>query len=78
MRKSIEILNEIDKTHGLKNLTGKGLISWTLLLYRDLYNEFDVFVRMGKGTEEAADLTADKFKVDKRTVYRAIKSMNNE
>lgn len=78
MSKAIEILNEIDKSHGLKNLTGKGLLSWTLLWYRDLYNEFDVFIRMGKGTEEAADLTADKLKVDKRTVYRAIKAMNNE
>ena len=78
MSKAIEILNEIDKTHGLKSLVGKGLLPWSMLWYRDVYNEYDVFVKMGFKKEESKRLVEDKLKISRNTVCRAIRKMSNE
>jgi hypothetical protein len=75
--RSIDILNEIDKNHGLKELVGKSLMSWTMLWYRDIYNEFDVYIKMGNPPTEAALLTAVKLNIGVATVYRAKKQMES-
>lgn len=76
--KSIEILNDIDKSHGLKVLIGKGIMSWTMMWYRDIYNEYDVFIKLGNKKEESVNLVCDKFNTSRATVYKALKEMNNE
>lgn len=72
---NIEILNQLDKTVGLKNLAAKGLISVTVLALRDIYLEYDVFVKMGYTTTIAVDALCEKFKVSEFTVYRAKREM---
>ncbi len=78
MSKAIEILNDIDKSHGLKELISKGLFSWKLLFYRDIYNEYDAYLRMGFRKEESIRLVQDKLNICRSTVYNALKSMRNE
>jgi hypothetical protein len=75
--RSIDILNELDKSHGLKELVSKSLMAWTMLWYRDIYNEFDVFIKMGHLPTEAVRLTAVKLNIGEATVYRAKKQMES-
>lgn len=78
MSKSIEILNELEKSHGLKNLAQRGLLTPSLLFYRDIYFEVDIFLRMGNKKEEAVRLVCDKINISRVTVYNAIRCMTNE
>lgn len=75
MSKVIEILNNLDKSEQLKELVVKGILSYTLLSYRDIYNEYDVYKRLGNNVNEAVLLTSVKMNIDRSTVYRAIKRM---
>lgn len=76
--RSIEILNILDETHGLKNLVNKSLIAWNVLWYRDVYMEFDAFIKMGAGTSEAVRLTSVKLNVSESVVYVAKRKMESE
>jgi len=77
VRKTIEILNSIEKDHSVKELVMKGVLSWTTLYYRDMYNEYDIYRRLGNNVNEAVLLTSVKMNVDRSTVYRAIKRMES-
>lgn len=72
---SIEILNEIENTHGLRNLAKRGLISASLFAYRDIYLEFDAYKKQGYNTTEAAHHTSEKFRISEKTVYKAKRIM---
>lgn len=75
MSSVIEILNNLDKSEQLKELVLKGILSYTLLSYRDIYNEYDVYRRLGNNVAESVLLVSVKLNVSERTVYTAIKRM---
>lgn len=76
--KRIDTINSLDKQFGLMRLFRIGIIQWTELRDRDIYLQYDIYVKMGKGLLEAKELTATDFRVEVNTVYRAIRKMNNE
>lgn len=73
----LEVLNTLEKTHGLKDLVNRSILGWEILWYRDVYLEFDAYKRMGAGTSEAARLTAVRLNISEKTVYRAKKRMES-
>jgi len=75
--RTIDILNELDRTHGLKNLFEKGFITWSVIWHRDVYNEFDVYRRLGNNVAESVLLTSVKLNTSQKTVYKAIKRMKS-
>lgn len=75
MSSVIEILNNLDKSEQLKEMVLKGILSYTLLSYRDIYNEYDVYRRLGNNVAESVLLVSVKLNVSERTVYTAIKRM---
>jgi hypothetical protein len=74
----IKIVNELDKSFGLMNLFKGGLIPWTVLRDRDIYLQYDIYIKMGKREMDAKEQTAEDFKVNFRTVQRAVKKMNEK
>lgn len=76
--RNVDILNELEKSHNLKELCKRGLIHPTLLWYRDLFFEYDSFRKMGIKSEESVRMVCDKIDIQRITVYRAIKSMRYE
>jgi hypothetical protein len=74
----IEIINRLDVQFGLMKLFREGIIQWTELRDRDIYLQYDIYLKMGKSLMDAKELTAEDFKVNFKTVQRAIKKMNNE
>lgn len=73
--KMIDMLNKLESDFGLSNLVKKGVIPWSVIFYRDVYLEFDVYVRSGKSIVESVMLTSIKFGVCEKTVFRARKKM---
>lgn len=71
----IELLNEIEKQYGLKELLNRGLISPKVLFYRDIYNEVDANKRLGIGMEESVLNVCYKMKCERNTVYRAYRTL---
>ena len=69
-----EITNE-NAAFLLKKLFDKGLLPWKVFLYRDIYLQYDIYIKKGNKPSEARYLTADDFKVDKTTVLRAVNKM---
>lgn len=74
----IEKTNKLDKEFGLMNLFKDGIISWTLLRDRDIYLQYDIYIKMGLAEMDAKEQTAQAFRVSTQTVYRAIWKMTNE
>jgi hypothetical protein len=74
----INTINELDKNFGLMNLFKNGIIPWTVLRDRDIFLQYDIYIRMGKKIMDAKYQTAEDFKVDVRTVFRAIEKMNEK
>jgi len=76
--RNVDIINKIDKDFNISKLVRDGIISPKLLFYRDIYNEIDANKKMGIRMEEAVMNVCDKMRVERTTVYRAYKIMNNE
>jgi hypothetical protein len=76
--KRIDLVNKIDQEYGLMNLFKSGIVQWTELRDRDIYLQYDAYIKMGQGSMDAKQNTGEGFKVDIRTVERAIKKMNEE
>jgi hypothetical protein len=71
----IDIINDLDNKFGLMKLFRGGIIPWTVLRDRDIYLQYDIYMKMGKKSMDSKYQTAEDFKVDVRTVERAIKKM---
>jgi hypothetical protein len=67
----IELLNDIDVKYGLHHLVRAG---W----YRDVYNQYDIFLKQGFSVTRSVKMTSDKFDVDERTIWNIKKRMENE
>jgi len=76
--KRIDLVNKIDQEFGLMNLCKSGVILWTEVRDRDIYLQYDIYIRSGKPSLESRWTTSLDFGVDIRTVHRAIKKMNEE
>lgn len=76
--KVIEELEELDKHHGLNNLIRKRIITWNIVWYKEIYTEFDAFIKLGYGIEDAAFMVSEKLKISSRTVHRVKKIMESE
>lgn len=74
----IEKLNELNLSHGLDKMVRNGIIPISIIIKREIYNEYDVFIRMGKKTVEAVNLTSDKLNISVREIYRAKTIMEGE
>lgn len=74
----IKLINEMDNKFGLMNLFRQGVIPWTILRDRDIFLQYDIYIKMGKREMDAKEQTAEDFKVNFKTVQRAIKKMRNE
>jgi hypothetical protein len=74
----IEKANKLDQVFGLMNLFRDGIIPWTLLRDRDIYLQYDIYLKVGKKSMDAREQTAEDFKVSIETVHRAIRKMNEE
>jgi hypothetical protein len=74
----IDLVNTLDKEVGLIILCKSGVIQWTELRDRDIYLQYDIYIRMGKPIMDAKYQTAEDFKVEVTTVKRAIWKMNEK
>lgn len=75
--KLIEILNDIDKGYGLIRLVKASVVPCSILSWRDIYLEFDVYIKTGNRTSEAVRKTADKFNISEGLVYKIKKKMES-
>jgi hypothetical protein len=75
--RTIEIIEELDKTHGLKILVNKSLLSWSILFHREIYLEFDAFRKMGYNVNTSVQMTSDKLNISERTVLKIKKKMES-
>jgi hypothetical protein len=71
MRKEIIIKATSDGT--LINLCQAGVISYKVLMYRDIYFDVDALEKMGVKKTVAKQQVADQYKISIKTVYQAIK-----
>jgi hypothetical protein len=71
MRKEIIIKATSDGT--LTNLCQAGVISYKVLMYRDIYFDVDALEKMGVKKTVAKQQVADQYKISIKTVYQAIK-----
>jgi hypothetical protein len=74
----INIVNELDKNYGLMKLFKANIIPWTVLRDRDIYLQYDIYIKTGLAEMDAKEQTAMTFKVSTQTVYRAIWKMKDE
>jgi hypothetical protein len=73
--KNLEIINQIEGVFGLNNLAKRGILPISVLVHKEIYLEYDKFIKLEYSKMDAASLTAERFKVSERTVFRAIKMM---
>jgi DNA invertase Pin-like site-specific DNA recombinase len=51
------------------------MVSGKILMYRDMFFDYDILIRQGAKKMAALQATADRYKVSVQTIYRAIKWM---
>jgi len=74
----IEIISDLEKKGILKKLIQAGFISTKLLLYYEVYLDFDAYKKTGKGNTEIIILICDKFNISEQTVYRILRLFSDE
>ena len=70
-RKEIIIQATSDGT--LTNLCRAGVLSYKVLMYRDIYFDVDALEKMGVKKTVAKQQVADQYNVSIKTIYQAIK-----
>lgn len=72
----IEVLNKLHASGDLDKLFQSGLITYKVLLYRDMVNDYDVLTRVKKKSKgDAVDDISGKYNVTRATTYRAIRTL---
>jgi DNA invertase Pin-like site-specific DNA recombinase len=51
------------------------MVSGKVLMYRDMFFDYDILIRQGAKKMTALQTTADRYSVSVQTIYRAIKWM---
>lgn len=74
----IEIIHKLSSNGDLIKLYNEGVISYKVLLYRDIYEDFQIKMATTPfGREAIYHELSDVWKVSVRTVKRAVKFMEN-
>ena len=69
-----ELIYDLSKSGELTELYKHGLINYKILMYRDIYYDFQKEISVNRKKKlEAAKIVAIRFRVDLSTVYRAKK-----
>ncbi len=69
-----ELIHELTASGKLTQLFNSGLVSFRVLMYRDIYYDYQTELKRNKiGSYQAAFNVAEKYRVHVTTVYRAIK-----
>ena len=71
-------MRELREDGILRKLHRFGFISHIPMFYLDLMEQYDICRKMGIPKMDSLTLTGEKFKVDDRTVYRALKMLKYE
>lgn len=74
--KVYQILNDLEKDGKLKKLIDAGVISTTMLTYRDAFLLFDKEIILGSKKGGAYSTAAIELGVHENTVKKAVKIMN--
>lgn len=74
----IQYLNKLTVDGTIDNLYNHGVISYQLLRNRDIYNMRNLLILQGIKKTETIYILSVKFRIDYRTVYRALEQMNVE
>ena len=74
----IEYLNQLTFNGTIDNLYSQGVIGYHWLMYRDIYNLRDALIRQGHKRNDSVHTVANKFRIDRSSVYRAIKKMETK
>lgn len=72
---TLEILVSIDNSIGLATLAKRNILPISVIVQKEIYLEYDKFIRLNYTSMDAISMTAERFNVSERTVYRAKKSM---
>jgi hypothetical protein len=67
-----EQIRKLTETGELTQMYSNGIIGYKVLMYRDIYFQYDIELRLGVSRMQAIQNTADIFKISNRTIYRAI------
>ncbi len=68
---------ELTRSGELTDLYKLGLVDYKLLMYRDIYYDYQKEITVNRKKKlEAARIVADRFRVDLSTVYRAKKFLS--
>lgn len=76
--KRIDLINLIDVELGLDKLVQAGIMNWQHGWYRDVYNQYDIYLKQGNTITQSVKLTAQKFDIEIRTVWNIKKRMERE
>jgi len=72
----IDIINKLDQNGYMKFLCEAGLLAPKIFLYRDLYNLVEIQKKLyAEEHKDAVRIVANKIRVSRVTVYKAIKIM---
>lgn len=71
MRK--ELIIRLTESGELTRLFQAGMITYKVLMYRDMYLDVQTQISLGNSNRQAVFNVADMYGVDKSTVYRALK-----
>jgi hypothetical protein len=71
----LNLINDLTISGTITELHRCGVVSYKVLMYRDIYYDVDVLLKMGTEKTVAKQQVADRFGVCLKTVYNAIKFM---
>jgi DNA invertase Pin-like site-specific DNA recombinase len=71
-----QLIIELTATGKLTELFTCGLVGYKTLMYRDIYFDVDILLKMGVEKMVAKQQIAEKYGVSLKTVYNAIKWFN--
>ena len=71
----LDHVRKLTETGELNWLFSNGMVSGKVLMYRDMFFDYDIQIRQGAKKMNALQTTADRYSVSVQTIYRAIKWM---
>lgn len=71
----IELVEKLINDGTMKKLVDGGLISPNVIMFRNIFNEYNKELALKKTKLNAIESVCFKFKISERTAYRAISKM---
>ena len=72
----IDLINRMEADGSLKRLINAGLMSYKICFHKQLYEHYFRAVKSGVASNKAAIDTSIEFRISKRSVWRAVKTMS--